>query len=68
MGSKEEDLILKDDVAKVLEELEEQWLQRLLGKSLKKELAKLINYYTDHCGRMRYATHKKTGMEIGSGA
>jgi hypothetical protein len=55
-------------VEEVLEELEEQRLQGHLGKSLGKDIEKLINYYTDHRDRMRYATYKKEGMEIGSDA
>lgn len=66
--AQQEEQILKDNIEEVLEELEEQKLQASLGKTLEKELEKLINYYTDHRDRMRYATYKEEGMEIGSGA
>ncbi len=43
-------------------------MKGLGGKVFKKEIEKLINYFTDHRERMRYKTYQNTGLEIVSEA
>ena len=66
--SEQEKQIINDNVEEVLEELENVKLNGSTGKTIKKEIEKLINYFTDHRDRMRYKTYQNAGLEIGSGA
>lgn len=66
--SDQEKRIINDNVEEVLEELENVILNVTTSKNIKKEIEKLINYFTDHRDRMRYKTYQNAGLEIGSGA
>lgn len=66
--AEQERRIMNDNVEEVLEELEDIRMNGSGGKTLEKEIEKLINYFTDHRDRMRYKTYQNAGLEIGSGA
>lgn len=66
--AEQEGRIMNDNIEEVLEELEDIRMNDSGSKTFKKELEKLINYFSEHRDRMRYKTYQNAGLEIGSGA